>query len=108
MTEGVEGRGAKGVKELVGESLAGDINDLCAVVVAGKLAADSLQEVCFTEAYVAVEEKGVVDIAFAFGDFDGCGVGEAVTGADHEVVEAEVFSEGGRVFAGDTWLQSDL
>src|SRR6185503_18253863 len=73
--------------ELVGELLGSDEGDACLGLPLNNVVTDRLHEVRFAEAGVAVNEKGVVDLAWRLCDGVRGGGGQLVRFPDDEVVE---------------------
>ena len=73
--------------ELVGELLAGGVDDLLAREAGDDRVPDRVHQVRLAEAHAAVQEERVVGVAGALGDREGGGVGEPVGRADDEVGE---------------------
>ena len=67
--------------ELVGELLAGDVDDPLAREAGDDRVADGVHQVGLAEAHAAVQEQRVVGVAGALGDRQARGVREAVGGA---------------------------
>jgi len=76
-----------GVDELVGELLAGDVENLRTLAGGEHVVADGLQQVRFAESAAAVDEKRVVGLGWRLRDGEGRGVGELIVRADDECVE---------------------
>ena len=73
--------------ELVGELLAGDVDDALAREARDDRVADGVHQVRLAQADAAVQEERVVGVARALGDRQARGMGEAVGRADDEVAE---------------------
>ena len=79
--------GADGIDELVHEGLGGHVADALVPEDGFHVMADGVEEMGLPEAGGAVDEERVVGTGGRLGDRQGRGVGEAVRGADHELVE---------------------
>ena len=76
-----------GIDELVGELLAGKIDDARGLLVVDDEVADGLQEVRFSQSAPSVHEKGVVGLGGRLGHRNGGSVRELVVRPDHERFE---------------------
>ena len=81
--------------ELVGELLAGGVDDALAREAGQDLVADGVHQVRLAEADAAVQEERVVGVAGALGDRQAGGVGQAVGRADDEGAEGVARVEAG-------------
>ena len=96
--------------ELVGELLAGDVDDALARARVAHRVADGVHEVRLAEADAAVEEERVVGVAGSLGDGEAGRVGELVGRADDEGAEgvARVQVDGAALRAADaSGLEAD-
>ncbi len=89
--------------ELVGELLAGRVDDALARELGDDLVADRVHQVGLAEADAAVQEERVVGVARSLGDGQAGGVGQAVGRPDDEVREGVARVDEGRpALAADT------
>ena len=95
-----------GLDELVGEAFGGGEHDAGHGVLLDDEVAHGVHEVGFAQAHVAIDEQGVIDLAGLFGHGQGCGVGEVIGRADHEVIEGILRVEHG--FADQLFLFFEL
>ena len=79
--------------EVIDEGLAGEVEDLEGRGAHQQRVAHRLQKVRLAQSHVAVEEERVVGLAGRLRDPHRGGVGEAVAGSDHEVVEPVLLVE---------------
>ena len=86
--------------ELVGELLAGDVDDPLAREASDDRVADGVHQVGLAEAHAAVQEQRVVGVAGALRDRQARGVREAVGGADDEGPERVARVEADRAALG--------
>ena len=81
--------------ELVGELLAGRVDDALAREARQHLVADGVHQVGLAEAHAAVQEERVVGVAGSLGHGQAGGVGQTVGRADDEVAERVARVEAG-------------
>ncbi len=89
-----------GVDVVVGEAFGGDVGDAGSFSLADDLEADGVEQVGFTEADAAIDEEGVIGLAGGMGYGECGGVGEAVIGADDEILEGIFGIEGEVAYSG--------
>ncbi len=81
--------------ELVHELLGREVDDRARGVALADVPGDGVHEMGLAEADAAIEEERVERHRVRFGDAPGCGMGELVRLADHEVLEGEARIERG-------------
>src|SRR5918997_2990125 len=85
-----------GVDKVVGKVFAGHVPDPHARLLVLDVLPDGVKQVCLSETYATVDEERIVDDSGRLGDRQGCGMSEAVAGADDEGVEGVLDLEGAR------------